>query len=82
MRAKTSGYPSGPVVAFGGYEYVAYEWRDVPLGSESQAESHPYLVIESVPVAQPETKKEPAKPAAKPRAATRRRRTPSKETNK
>lgn len=66
MRAKTINYPSGPVVAFSGVEYVKYEWRDVPPGFESQAESHPYLEVEK-PKPMP-------KKAATRKPATRRRR--------
>jgi hypothetical protein len=80
MRAKTLNYPSGPVVAFGGIEYVGYEWREVPAGFESAAESHPYLLIEDVkpeaaPV--PEIEPEPAKP--KPRRRTRRKTAPKED---
>lgn len=83
MRAKTQNYPSGPVVAFGGIEYVGYEWRDVPVGFESQAEQHPYLQIEIVepeaaPV--PVIKPEPAKP--KPTRKRRRRTVKPKEDTK
>lgn len=31
------------VTAFGGAEFVRYEWRAVPAGSEGEAEGHPYL---------------------------------------
>ena len=75
MRAKTQNYPSGPVSAFGGIEYVKYEWRDVPPGFEAQAAQHPYLQIEDVqleaepvPVIEPE----PAKPTPKPKPRRRR----------
>ena len=60
MKAKAD-YPS-VVVAFGGFEFVSNEWRDVPVGFEIQAEQHPYLEI------QPEPEPvEPAKPKPTPR---------------
>ena len=64
MKAKVSNYPAGPVVAFGGVEYVGYEWRDVPVGFEAQAEQHPYLEVE----------KPAPKLAPKPKTTTRRKR--------
>lgn len=64
MRAKTVNYPAGPVVAFGGFEFVKYEWRDVPLGFEDAAVQHPFLEVEK-----PEPKPEP-KPKPKPKPAT------------
>jgi hypothetical protein len=45
MKAKAVNYPSGPVVAFGGIEFVTYEWRIVPAGCEVEAERHPYLEV-------------------------------------
>ena len=75
MKAKVSNYPAGPVVAFGGVEYVAYEWRDVPPDSEIAAELHPYLEVEK-------PKPKPAsKPKAKP-APKRRRRKATPKDNK
>ena len=61
MKAKVINYPSGPVTAFNGIEYVGYEWRDVPSGFEAAAENHPYLEIEqpkpvAAPVSKPKTK--------------------------
>ena len=35
------------IQAFGGYEFVGYEWRDVPEGCESEAEAHPFLDVAS-----------------------------------
>ena len=79
MKAKAnSNYPAGPVVAFGGFEFVRNEWRDVPPGCEGQAEEHPYLDVleeqqlEAAPVPTPE----PEKPKPKPRRRTRRKITP------
>ena len=72
MKAKVSNYPAGPVVAFGGIEYVAYEWRDVPAGFESQAEQHPFLEVE----------KPPPKPTPKPKAKPAPKRTRRKATPK
>ena len=54
MRAKAVNYPAGPVVAFGGVEFVKYEWRVVPAGFEEQAEQHPYLEVEAPVVTEPE----------------------------
>lgn len=36
------------VIAFGGHEYVKYEWRPVPNDekSEKQAQNHPMLVTQ------------------------------------
>jgi len=45
MKAKAVNYPSGPVVAFGGIEFVVYEWRVVPSGCEAEAERHPFLEV-------------------------------------
>jgi hypothetical protein len=39
------------VTAFGGFQYIRSEWRDVPTGSEAEAKDHPYLEIEPKPVA-------------------------------
>jgi len=73
MKAKANDYPSGPVVAFGGIEFVKYEWRDVPPGCEAEAERHPYLLIEIVqPEATPAPVIEPAKPTPKPKPRRRR----------
>ena len=83
MKVRTRDYPSGPVVAFGGFEFVNYEWRDVPPGHEAEAERHPYLEIEQV---EPEPMPEPAKaepvskPKPKPTNGRRRRKTAPKGT--
>ena len=77
MKAK-SNYPAGPVVAFGGFEYVGSEWRDVPVGFENQAAQHPYLEIEQV---EPEPVPEPVEPA-KPKAKPVRKRAPRKRAIK
>jgi len=68
MKARTKDYPAGPVSAFG-FEFVAYEWRNVPAGFEADAERHPYLEI------QPEAEPVPAEEPAKPKPRKRRRRT-------
>jgi hypothetical protein len=34
------------VTAFGGFQYIRAEWREVPPGSEEEAQKHPYLEIE------------------------------------
>ena len=81
MKAKAN-YPAGPVTAFSGLEFVKYEWRDVPVGFETQAEQHPYLEIKQVepePEIVPEVV-EPAKPKAKPK--TTRKRAPRKRVVK
>ena len=82
MRAKTINYPA-PVTAFGGFEFVKYEWRDVPVGFEIQAEQHPYLETETeaepaAVVAEPIKPK--AKPKAKPTNGRRRRKATPKGT--
>ena len=74
MKARVIDYIAGPVSAFGGVEYVAYEWRDVPPGFESQAEQNPYLEVEK-----PKPKPAP-KPEAKPAPKRRRRKTTPKES--
>ena len=53
MRARVINYPAGPVTAFGGYEFVNYEWRAVPDGFEEEAERHPFLEIDAVVVRAP-----------------------------
>ena len=45
MKAKVVNYPSGPVVACTGVEFVKYEWRDVPAGFEDAAMAHDLLEI-------------------------------------
>jgi hypothetical protein len=49
------------VTAFGGFQYIRSEWREVPAGCEQEAEKHPYLEIE--PLAKAE-----GKPSAEGRA--------------
>jgi hypothetical protein len=81
MRAKAN-YPAGPITAFSGFEFVKYEWRDVPAGFENQAEQHPYLIIEQEP--EPVAMSEPVEPV-KPKAAAKkapRKRAPRKRTIK
>lgn len=34
------------VQAFGGMEYVKYEWRYVPVANEEEAQRHPFLEVE------------------------------------
>ena len=68
MKAKVYNYPAGPVVAFGGVEYVDYEWRDVPPDSEIAAELHPYLEVQKpapIPKAKPAPKRRRRKITAK-----------------
>jgi hypothetical protein len=77
MRAKAD-YPS-VVVAFGGFEFVKNEWRDVPAGFENQAAQHPYLEIEPEPKPEPV---EPAKPKRAPRKRTPRKRAVKKDVTK
>ena len=58
MKARVSNYPAGPVVAFGGVEYILNEWRDVPPDSEIAAELHPYLEVQKpAPKAKPAPKR-------------------------
>lgn len=82
MKAKVSGYPSGPVVAFGGHEFVSYEWRGVPSGCKDQARAHPYLEVleeKSQPEAAPAPEPKAApKPKPKPRRKTTTRRKTAK----
>lgn len=40
------------VIAFSGHEYVKSEWRPVPLGSEKEAQAHPYLEWRLAPLAE------------------------------
>ena len=79
MKAKANDYPSGPVVAFGGIEFVSYEWRDVPPGCEAEAERHPYLLIEIV---QPEATPAPVSVEAEVQKPTPRKRTRRKPAPK
>ena len=79
MKAKANDYPSGPVVAFGGIEFVPYEWRDVPPGCEAEAERHPYLLIEIV---QPEATPAPVSVEAEVKKPTPRKRTRRKPAPK
>jgi len=85
MRAKAKDYPAGPVVAFGGHEFVKYEWREVPVGCEAEAELHPFLEVEVLVEAEPEhAPEEAAEPEAEPapmpkakrKTTTRQKRTP------
>jgi len=82
MKARSKDYPAGPIVAFGGFEFVAYEWRGVPPGFEEAAGQHPFLEIEQEePAPAMSAKAEPvSKP--KPRAKTTRKRTPRKRVIK
>ena len=73
MKARTINYPSGPVVAFSGVEYVKYEWRDVPPDSEIAAELHPFLEVEKPKLA-------PKKVTKKPATRRRRRKATPKES--
>ena len=73
MKARTINYPSGSVVAFGGVEYVKYEWRDVPSGFEDEAVQHPFLEVEKPKLA-------PKKVTAKPATRRRRRKATPKES--
>lgn len=34
-----------PVTAFTGREFVPYEWRDIPAGSEDEARRNPFLIL-------------------------------------
>ena len=77
MKAKTKDYPAGSVIAFGGFEYVGYEYRTVPPGFEDQAEVHQYLEIEQEP--EPVAIPEPVEPA---KAKPKRKRAPRKRTIK
>lgn len=70
MKAKATNYPS-PVIAFGGFEFVENEWRNVPLGHEAEAAQHPYLEIEQEP--EPVAIPEPVEPV-KVKPAPRKRR--------
>ena len=82
MKARTKDYAAGPVQAFGGFEYVANEWRVVPLGCEGQAEQHPYLEIEQVePEPEVSAMVEPVKKPT-PRKRTPRKRAIKKPTPK
>jgi len=74
MKARTKDYPAGPVLAFGGFEFVTYEWRDVPAGFEEAAGQHPYLEIEQVePEPEVLAMAEPvSKPKPKPKATRKR----------
>ena len=44
-RVKTNA-PNRVCNAFGGIEYVTYEWREVPVGFEQVASTHSYLEVE------------------------------------
>ena len=81
MQARIKDYPAGPVVAFGGFEYVSVEWRDVPTGFEAQAEQHPYLETKTEARPEPVTvAAEPAKPKRKPVTRKPRRKAAPKGT--
>lgn len=43
MKAKAT--TSYPIMAFGGVEFVKYEWRAVPAGFEDAAMAHPNLEV-------------------------------------
>ena len=73
MKARIKDYPAGSVIAFGGFEYVLVEWRDVPVGFETQAEQHPYLEIEQVKPEPVAVKAEPVKPKPTRKRAPRKR---------
>ena len=51
MKARSNRFSS--VTAFGGLEYVRYEWRDVPKGLEQQARGNPFLELQE-DIAEPE----------------------------
>jgi len=74
MKAKAN--TSYPIMAFGGFEFVKYEWRDVPQGFESAAREHPNLAVQE---AEPEPV---AKPAPKPRPTRQRRTTKTARSKK
>jgi len=82
MKARTKDYPAGPVVAFGGFEFVTYEWREVPAGFEKAAEQHPFLEIEQVKPEPVTVAAEPVKPKAKPRKRAPRKRVVKKDVTK
>lgn len=51
MKAKSSRFSS--ILAFGGLEFVRYEWRIVPPGKEDEAKRNSLLILmenESEPV--------------------------------
>jgi Transcription termination factor len=58
-------YLMGPVMAFSGHEYVKYEWRPVPLGSEKEAQAHALLDIRLIGEGEPEVVEVEEKPLAK-----------------
>jgi hypothetical protein len=80
MKARTKDYPAGPIVAFGGCEFVNYEYRDVPAGFEKAAKEHPYLEIEQEP--QPEPVSAMVEPVSKPKPPARKRGRPRKTTTR
>ena len=48
MQARVkANSPITVVTAFGGHEYVRYEWRSVPDEAEEEAQRHPYLDVDS-----------------------------------
>lgn len=52
MQARVSASCKwGIVTAFGGREYVRYEWRNVPHGNEEKAQQHPMLETKTPDVA-------------------------------
>jgi len=55
LKAKVrAGKDKSPVQAFGGHEFVQYEWRRVPEGFEQQAREHPLLVVNLNPPKEPD----------------------------
>ena len=40
--------PNRVCTAFGGHEFVIYEWRDVPSGFEGPARGHSYLEVDDI----------------------------------
>ena len=67
MKAKSN--KSFPIVAFGGREYVPYEWRPVPAGFEEAARANPFLEVQEIkPEPEPEKK-----PAAKPKTTAKKK---------
>jgi pyruvate/2-oxoglutarate dehydrogenase complex dihydrolipoamide acyltransferase (E2) component len=61
MKAK-SNQPF-PVTAFGGLEFVRYEWRNVPAGMEEAALSNPYLTCTAWTPPTPVDEADPTDPA-------------------
>lgn len=57
MKAKSKRFSS--VTAFSGLEFVRYEWRDVPIGFEDEAQRNPFLELQEDAPVEPETTPEP-----------------------